>query len=193
MKSKNNFCLTKQNSSVEIIKSSKFLSFVLKVNNLDDIDNFLLNIKKEHKNATHVCYAYILDKDTFKYSDDGEPSGSAGMPILKSLTNNKMLYTLAVVVRYFGGVKFGVGLLSRTYGNLINNLIINTDKVIFEEKNLYILKYPINIHDKLNYHLTKNNIIIKNINFSQIVETTIETTKEKFEILHKKFKNFLLL
>ena len=75
----------------EVIKKSKFITFLHPVNNQEQIKDILNKYKKEYSDATHICYAYILDENTFKYYDDGEPSNSAGMPIYQVLKNNKII------------------------------------------------------------------------------------------------------
>ena len=87
-----------------IIKNSKFICYLYKIKDINEINSILHNIKEEHINATHHCYAYILN-NTQKSSDDGEPTGTAGIPILKVLEKNNLSNILAIVVRYFGGIK----------------------------------------------------------------------------------------
>ena len=100
------------------IKRSEFIGKLVKVNNEDEAKSFVNAVKKEHSLATHNCYAYIVFDDgveRVRYSDDGEPQGTAGLPILNVL-KNKGFYNVAVVVtRYFGGVKLGAGGLVRAY------------------------------------------------------------------------------
>ena len=96
-----------------VVKNSKFITILYKIND-NKIDDILLNIKKEYPDATHYCYAYIVD-DIKKASDDGEPSGTAGIPILKVLENNNLTNVLCIVIRYFGGIKLGANGLVRAY------------------------------------------------------------------------------
>ena len=87
------------------------------VDNIEDINNILNNIKNEYKDATHYCYAYIID-NTKRFNDDGEPGGTAGMPILNVIEQNNLNHVLIVVVRYFGGIKLGAGGLVRAYSKI---------------------------------------------------------------------------
>ena len=96
-----------------VVKNSKFITILYKIND-NKIDDILLNIKKEYPDATHYCYAYIVD-DIKKASDDGEQSGTAGIPILKVLENNNLTNVLCIVIRYFGGIKLGANGLVRAY------------------------------------------------------------------------------
>ena len=97
-----------------IIKNSRFICLLFRINSIDEINTYLKETKEKYTKATHYCYAYILD-DFKKTSDDGEPGGTAGMPILNILEKNNITNTLAIVVRYFGGTKLGAGKLLRTY------------------------------------------------------------------------------
>ncbi len=113
----------KNNSIKEItIKNSKFITLLYKVYSLEDIKNTLVNVKTLYPNATHYCYAYILNNEK-KSSDDGEPSGTAGTPILNILESNNLNYILAVVIRYFGGIKLGSSGLIRAYSRSVKEAI----------------------------------------------------------------------
>ena len=102
-----------------IIKNSKFITLIYKLAN-QNINLILNEIKKEYPDATHYAYIY---EDIKKASDDGEPSGTAGIPILKVLENNHLTNTLCVVVRYFGGIKLGANGLIRAYTKAAANAI----------------------------------------------------------------------
>lgn len=115
---------TIKNDSIKeiIIKNSKFITLLYKVYSLEDIKNTLVNVKTLYPNATHYCYAYILNNEK-KSSDDGEPSGTAGTPILNILESNNLNYILAVVIRYFGGIKLGSSGLIRAYSRSVKEAI----------------------------------------------------------------------
>jgi len=108
-----------------IIKNSKFITILNKVNNLDEINNILNEIKESYPGATHYCTAYIIDNNK-KANDDGEPSGTAGIPILKVLENSNLTNILVVIVRYFGGIKLGANGLIRAYTKCTSNAIKET-------------------------------------------------------------------
>lgn len=96
------------------IKKSKFYAFNYKVDSLDEVNNIIELLKKEHKKARHIVYAYKIDGIEKKF-DDGEPSGTAGMPLYNIINKKDLNHTLLVVVRYFGGIKLGAGGLLRAY------------------------------------------------------------------------------
>lgn len=100
-----------------VINKSRFVGIMENLTYEQDIQNILTKIKQEHKKASHICYAYVynLDKVIEKCSDDGEPKGTAGAPIMNVLKKRKCENVLIAVVRYFGGVKLGAGGLVRAY------------------------------------------------------------------------------
>lgn len=143
-----------------IIKKSKFITYLYNVNNVSEINSILDKLKKEYKDSTHICYAYILTS-TEKCSDDGEPSGTAGLPILNILKKNNLMNTLAVVVRYFGGIKLGAGGLTRAYSNSVNDTIKLTNIVTLEEKYIVELTFNYDNLKLVDYMLNDKTIIDK--------------------------------
>ncbi len=109
--------LTIKNDVSEIleIKKSKFIGYAFFCEDVNDANKFLADIRAEHKKATHVCFAYVINSNE-KASDDGEPQGTAGIPILEIIKKRKLTNVLVIVVRYFGGIKLGAGGLVRAYG-----------------------------------------------------------------------------
>ena len=97
-----------------IINKSEFIAILIKIKDVDFVKEEIEKIKNDYKDATHYCYAYIID-DNKKSSDDGEPGGTAGVPIMDTLNKLDLNYVLCVVVRYFGGIKLGAGGLVRAY------------------------------------------------------------------------------
>lgn len=114
--------IKEEKESEIIINKSKFISIITKVETIDEVKDKLKEIKKKYKGATHYCYAYIINGYQ-KCSDDKEPSGTAGLPILNILKTNELNYILCVVVRYFGGIKLGVGGLVRAYSSSVKEVI----------------------------------------------------------------------
>ena len=182
-----------------IIKNSKFITILYKLNNENNISNILNEIKKEYPDATHYCYAYIIN-NIKKSSDDGEPSGTAGIPILKVLEANNLTNILCIVVRYFGGIKLGANGLIRAYTKSVSNALkeislkelingINID-ITFEYNQVkeidYLLKnitinnkifdnkitYNINIEESFLDIIKNNNIEYKIIKYIQIEKNT---------------------
>jgi uncharacterized YigZ family protein len=107
-----------------IINKSRFIGIMQELSCEQDIVSTLDAIKKEHKKATHICYAYVysIDKVLEKCSDDGEPKGTAGAPIMNVIKKRGCKNTLIAVVRYFGGIKLGAGGLVRAYSKTAGSL-----------------------------------------------------------------------
>ena len=120
-----NFSMKDFAKSVEIIeKKSKFVGYLLPCENVEEINDALSFLKTLHKKATHICYAYSL-KSPFaeKAVDDGEPSGTAGRPILSVIQKQNKQNVCVFVVRYFGGVKLGAGGLVRAYSKVTSEVL----------------------------------------------------------------------
>ena len=177
-----------------IIKNSRFITILIKINDKDKVNSFLQDIKIKYPKATHYCYGYIIN-DYKKSSDDGEPSGTAGIPILNVLEKENITNVLAIVVRYFGGIKLGAGGLVRAYSKAVREAIKNSKLIKLvngkkieinfnysDEKNInYILKEEQIIYkdysDKVTYIvLIKDNILekLKNFNYKVLEDTYIE-------------------
>lgn len=177
-----------------IIKNSRFITILIKINGKDKVNSFLQDIKIKYPKATHYCYGYIIN-DYKKSSDDGEPSGTAGIPILNVLEKENITNVLAIVVRYFGGIKLGAGGLVRAYSKAVREAIKNSNLIELangkkieinfnysDEKNInYILKEEQIIKkdysDKVTYiALIKDNILekLKNYNYKVLKDTYIE-------------------
>lgn len=147
----------------EIIKYSRFISLMFKVNSKDEINYYLDKVKKDYPNATHYCYGYVIDND-IRSSDNGEPSGTAGNPILNQITSNNLNYVLIIVVRYFGGVKLGAGPLTRAYAKLARE-VITKENIITLVKG-YDINISFNYNDikNIDYILTNSRILSKEFN-----------------------------
>ena len=104
------------------IKKSKFITRLYKVYSVDEAVKILKDVREEHKDATHCCYAYRIG-NIQKFSDDGEPGGTAGLPMMDMMQKKEIDYVLCVVIRYFGGIKLGAGGLVRAYANSIREAL----------------------------------------------------------------------
>lgn len=114
-------------------KRSRFLAFAIHVDSEEEAKSVVASYKKKYYDARHVCYAYVIGNkgETTRANDDGEPSGTAGRPILGQIQSRQLTYTLGIVVRYFGGVKLGTGPLGVAYKTAIGEALDCADK---EEK-----------------------------------------------------------
>ena len=162
------------------IKNSRFICLLYKVNNIDIVKDILSSVKEKYPKATHYCYAYIIDNNK-KSSDDNEPGGTAGIPILSSLDKNNLTNILCVVVRYFGGIKLGAGGLNRAYTKSV------TDALCLVKFNPLVNGYLISIEidynelDNINYIL--NNPMIKEKEFGEKIKLILELDQNQLKLL----------
>ena len=128
------FCtIQKQQITAEtVIEKSRFIACAVHADTAEDAMTFVAERKKKFYDATHNCYAYIVG-DKAKFSDDGEPQGTAGLPMYECLKNNKLDYLCVVVTRYFGGVKLGAGGLVRAYGGAVADVLKQCKRIEMRE------------------------------------------------------------
>lgn len=118
-----NLTIAKDIRTEQVISKSRFICSLKKVKTEEEAQEFIKAIKKEFWDATHNCSAYIIDEQHQRSSDDGEPSGTAGMPMLGVLRKQELQQVAAVVTRYFGGIKLGAGGLVRAYAGSVSQAI----------------------------------------------------------------------
>ena len=173
-----------------IIKNSRFICYLYKINDLTEINPIINKLKETEKDANHYCYAYILNNYK-KSSDDGEPGGTAGIPILKVLENNNLTNILAVVIRYFGGIKLGAGGLVRAYTKSITNTL--------SQDNIINLIEGYNINITFNYNQIKEidyllkDITINNKIFDNTIKYKINIPKEFLETIKLNNLNYEII
>ena len=143
-----------------VIKKSKFITKIYRINNLNNIDDILKKIKNEYKDSSHICYGYIIN-GLEKCSDDKEPSGTAGIPILNVLKKNNLSNILCIVIRYFGGIKLGAGGLTRAYSNSVIEALKITNVIELTEGYLVELEFKYEHNKLVDYILNDKKIIIK--------------------------------
>lgn len=193
---KNFKTILKSESSEIVEKKSKFISYIHYVENEEMIEKILKEYKKKYYDSRHICYAWRIMKDgqiAEKSNDDGEPSGTAGAPMLNILKKNNLCNVLVLVIRYFGGILLGTGGLVRAYSEA-------TQKTI-EKCELKIMIYGIEMELKIDYqnleffkyYCKNNNINVINIQYMEDVMIKLqmeEHVKEKMieEIVAKTLK-----
>lgn len=158
-----------------IINKSKFITILTNINDIDKVKEKLENIKKTYKDATHYCFAYIINNHE-KCSDNGEPSGTAGMPILNVLKQNNLTNILCVVIRYFGGIKLGAGGLIRAYSSSASEALNKANIVNLVKGYKIIIEFSYNNIKQIDYLL--KNIQIKK-DYSNNITYTFNIKEEK--------------
>lgn len=179
-----------------VVNKSRFITKLIKINNEEEVKSKITDLKDEYKDATHYCFAYITG-NIKRFNDDGEPSKTAGMPILNVLESNNLTNILCVVIRYFGGIKLGAGGLVRAYTKAVTEAlnkvdIVNlTNGLNFKIEFIYdnVKKIDNILKDsKIKYKEYDNNIVYEGClthdNFEKI-KKELETNSLNLEILNE--------
>ena len=186
------FTRIKDTIQAEIIeKKSKFIANLFYVESAKQAEDIIKETKKRYHDARHNCVAYRIIEDekiVEKASDDGEPSGTAGMPMLQILKSNNLANVLVIVTRYFGGILLGTGGLVRAYSNSLIKAIEKSQK---QEKCLGVeielnIEYP--EFENFKYYCKKNKINIINTNYSENIVCTIELEESKKQKLLEDYR-----
>lgn len=189
---KNNYkTILEENEYVYIEKKSKFIANIQNISSEEDVQSFLKHIRKKHRNARHYCYAYVINDnvDIYKISDDGEPSGTAGSPIINVINSKELKDVIVVVTRYFGGILLGTGGLIKAYTNATIG-VIETGNIV--EKELYVqyeLEIEYNLLGKVEYECMVNNFYVEKITYTENVVLCILVKDGYQDIFKKMIKN----
>lgn len=161
-----------------IIKNSKFICYIYSVDSIEKINTLLDKVRDQYYDATHCCYAYILD-NLKKESDDGEPSGTAGIPMLQVLEKNNLNHVLCIVIRYFGKIKLGAGGLVRAYTRSVTETL--KDNIVTLIPGVKVaLEFGYEKLKTVDYLLRDSVIVLKNFNDKIFYEINIS-----FDILNE--------
>lgn len=166
-----------------IIQKSRFIAHVNRADTEEKAQAFIQSIKKEHWNATHNCSAYLIGENDQiqKANDDGEPSGTAGVPMLEVLKKRGLKDTVVVVTRYFGGIKLGAGGLIRAYGRAASEGIDAVGAVERRLMNIMKIRIEYTWLGKLENELRNQKFQVKDIRYSDLVEIDVYVESEGTE------------
>ena len=186
------FITIKENIQTEIVeKKSKFICNLIKVETQEEAENIIKQIKKKYYDARHNCVAYrVIEEERIieKSSDDGEPSGTAGGPMLNILQKNNLCNVVVIVTRYFGGILLGTGGLVRAYSDVTLKSIEESEKT---EKCMGLeleVKIEYNNLETFKYYCKTNNIFIENLEYSDIIICKIQLEEENKQRLLEDFE-----
>lgn len=173
----------------EIIeKKSRFIAKVIRVNSEEEAAQKLAEIKKEHRDARHNVFAYRIANSSERFSDDGEPSGTAGVPILNILRGENLENILVVVTRYFGGILLGTGGLVRAYSAAAKEAILASKKIEMKLCSEYEILIDYNYYDILNHYINKKKIVVKNTDYNEKITVTVIVEKSEEESFLKEIE-----
>lgn len=172
-------------------KGSRFIAFAVPVQTIGEINSLLDDYRKKYHNARHYCYAYCLgsDRKTWRANDDGEPSGTAGKPILGQINSFGLTNIIIIVIRYFGGTLLGTSGLINAYRAAANDAIRNSEIIECTLKDYFIIEFPYSALNKVMKVIKEDNIGQSDHYFgldSRIVISFRQSMKEKlFEKLSR--------
>ena len=176
-----------------IIKKSKFICSLARTETVEEAQEFIEQVSKKYHDATHNTYAYTLglNDNQVKASDNGEPSGTAGIPELKALQLMKLKNVTAVVTRYFGGIKLGAGGLIRAYSNSVTEAAQNIGVVKCIMQQLIQFSIPYNRIDEINHYLEENRISIASQEYTTNVTIQIYLDLDQIQQVEDSLINLL--
>lgn len=176
-----------------IIKKSKFICSLARTETVEEAQEFIEQVFKKYHDATHNTYAYTLglNDNQVKASDNGEPSGTAGIPELKALQLMKLKNVTAVVTRYFGGIKLGAGGLIRAYSNSVTEAAQNIGVVKCVMQQLIQFSIPYNRIDEINHYLEENRISIASQEYTTNVTIQIYLDLDQIQKVEDSLINLL--
>ena len=176
----------------EEIKKSRFICHVKRVYSEEEARDFITTIKKEQYKATHNCSAFIIGErsEIKRTSDDGEPSGTAGVPMLGVLENHNLTNVCVVVTRYFGGIKLGTGGLIRAYAGSVALAVKEIGIIEIKEQTGIAIQMSYAQYQEYNNFLKEHNLMELDTNFTDQVDTMIYVDKEEKETIKASLVEF---
>ena len=176
----------------KVCERSRFFGRCATVESEEAARAFLARVRTEFPDATHHCYAFVADTlgNLMRFSDDGEPQGTAGMPILDALRGKKLYQTAVVVTRYFGGVKLGAGGLVRAYSGAASECLDGAEKRFFEPCARYMLTLGYELSDAVRKYISANGWMLADAQYSDCVRLTVAVRSREEEAFAAKIVDF---
>lgn len=185
------FSLPRAITVEQTIEKSRFIGVGVPVQTMDGINSAMAGIREEYPNARHYVYAYRLHKGAVeKASDDGEPQGTGGRPVLDFLQHQNVWNVLVVVVRYFGGILLGTGGLTRAYGSTARQVFTDVELVKLTLFHRYRLCIPYDWYESLKYQFHQRHWPIQNEEFGAAVELTVSVPETQTELFRQWVEDF---
>lgn len=178
--------IIKQQGETEFeVKKSQFICYMDRIESVESAQAIIEQRRRQHFKARHHCYAYIIgeNKEIQRSSDDGEPAGTAGVPMLEVLKHANVTNTIAVVTRYFGGIKLGKGGLIRAYGQSVTQSIQTLGLVQPVQQQQLHLLLPYSDFDPLQYFLANQQLPIIQTEYTDKVQVTIGVEQSQVEAI----------
>lgn len=189
---KNSYKTINQQAQAEIVeKKSRFIANVLPVSSEEEAINFINKIKKQYYDARHNCFAYVIGGNIpiIRFSDDGEPSGTAGKPILDVLLGENLENVVIVVTRYFGGTLLGTGGLVRAYGKSAKEGILLGKMVEMDTYTKFFISVDYSLIGKIQYEITNSGHILIDTQYTDLVKFIVYVKSQLIEDFTKSIIN----
>ncbi len=179
--------------SEKIIEKSRFITYSAHVESEEEARAFLAKVRMQHSLATHVCYAFIADKlgNLQRFSDDGEPQGTAGVPILEVLKNKKLYETAVAVVRYFGGVKLGAGGLVRAYSSSASENLDGADIRVLQVCAEYKISVEYTGVDGAQKYISSRHCLLLSTDYNERVQFLVAVKKTDEQAFTQGFVDYM--
>jgi len=169
------------------IKRSRFIGYIKPVKTKDEAESFVASVKQKHWDARHNVFAYKIREGNFKrYSDDGEPQGTAGVPVLDVIEKNSLTDVCIVVTRYFGGILLGGGGLVRAYSHTASLAVEEGNKIEMSLCTCFTLECDYSFFGKVNSLIEENGGIIENTEYLDLVKVSGYIPQESFSLINSK-------
>lgn len=156
-------------------KKSRFISQIWRISTEDEAREKIEQVKKQYHDARHNCWCYLLRDGTLRYSDDGEPQGTAGQPMLEVFTRENIVDAVCVVTRYFGGILLGTGGLARAYSKGAKDALIASGVSVERLWDRILVPCPYNLYDRLRVETEKMGGVLEDTEFGADVLLTVLT------------------
>ena len=177
---KNFYTIDGECVSTITVEKSKFICRIKSIDSELSAKEYVADIVKRETGATHNCYAYVLQGETrFKFSDDGEPHGTAGQPMLEVLKAKKLENVIAVVTRYFGGIKLGTGGLARAYSGAVIDCLQKANITCKYYSTVYNVCFDYNSYSKISKNFSSNGVKIISTNYNDGVDVVFAVQEER--------------
>ena len=171
-------------------KGSKFLSFAISVNSSEEVKELIKTFKKEYYDARHVCYAYMLgaERKEWRANDDGEPSGTAGRPILGQINSRELTNILVIVVRYFGGILLGTGGLTTAYKEATSDALNQAEIIEKTVDEILAVNFEYILMNDVMHVIKDTNAQILHQTFDNHCSMVLSIRKQEFSLLKDKME-----
>jgi uncharacterized YigZ family protein len=166
------------------IKRNRFISYLIAISDTSDVKATLKQLRIEHPKARHVCHAYLLNdgnKVTQASSDDGEPQGTAGRPMLQNLEYSNLINVLAVVVRYSSGIKLGASGLIRTYSRVVKDAIEIANLIPVTKFKKIVIEFGYSVESNIRSILRTEEVVVVSESYNSMVELIVELPEESYD------------